>query len=176
MIVVRALYGLKYVGSSWRAALAQVFKYLYLVSTLADPYVWIHQAVCEDGFKYYEILFVYVDDILAVLHKATDVIKEITAFYRAKEGSIKPQDIYLGANIMKVQMPDSCEVWGSSSRDYVNNAIITVKRLFEEDGEVYTLRNTLKAPFPTGYKPELDVTEELWPELASQYLQLVGIF
>ena len=50
------------------------------------------------------MLFVYIDDILAVLHKATDDIKEITAFYRAKEGSIKPLDIYLGANIMKVQM------------------------------------------------------------------------
>ena len=99
------------------------------------------------------MLFVYVDDILAVLHKATDVIKEITAFYRAKEGSIKPPDIYLGMNIMKVQMPDGREVWGSSSRDYVKNAVITVERLFEEDGEGYTLRNTVKAPFPSGYKP-----------------------
>ena len=24
------------------------------------------------------------------------------------------EDIYLGANIMKVKMPDGCEVWGSS--------------------------------------------------------------
>ena len=45
------------------------------VSTLADPYVWIREAVREDSLKYYEILFVYVDDILAVSHKATDVIK-----------------------------------------------------------------------------------------------------
>ena len=69
-------------------------------------------------------------------------------FYRAKEGSIKPPDTYLGANIMKVQMPDGCEVWGSSSRDYVKNAVIKVERLFEEDGEGYTLRNTVKASFP----------------------------
>ena len=59
----------------------------------------------------------YVDDILAVFYKATDVIKEVTEFYRSKEGSIKPPDIYLGVNIMKVQMPDICEVWGSSSRE-----------------------------------------------------------
>ena len=68
------------------------------------------------------------------IYKAKDFIKEITAFNRAKEGSIKPPDIYLGANIMKVQMLDSCEVWGSSSRDYVKNSIITVEQLFEEDG------------------------------------------
>ena len=95
----------------------------------------------------------YIDDILAVSHKAADVIKEITAFYRAKEGSIKPPDVYLGVNIMKVKIPDSREVWGSSSREYVNNAVITVERIFEEDGDGYTLRNTVKAPFPSGYKP-----------------------
>ena len=58
------------------------------------------------------MISLYLDDILVVLHKATDVIKEIKAFYREKEGSIKPPDIYLGANIMKVQMPDGCEVCG----------------------------------------------------------------
>ena len=63
LIVVRALYGLKSVGLSWRAELAQVLKDLNLVSTLADPDVWIREAVREDGFKYYKMIFVYVDDI-----------------------------------------------------------------------------------------------------------------
>ena len=76
---------------------------------------------------------------------------------------------------MKVQMLDGREVWGSSSRYYVKNVIIVVKRLFEEDGKGYTLRNTVKAPFLLGYKPELDVTEDLGPELASRYLQLIGV-
>ena len=49
---------------------------------------------------------------------------------------------------MKVKMTDGCEVWGSSSRDYVKNAVIKVDRLFKEDGEGYTLRNTVKASFP----------------------------
>ena len=75
---------------------------------------------------------------------------------------------------MKVQMPYDCEVWGSSWRDYVKNEIITVEWLFEEDGKGYTLSNTVKDSFPKGYKPELDVTEELEPELASRYLQLMG--
>ena len=65
---------------------------------------------------------------------------------------------------------------GSSSRHYVKNAVITGKQLFEEDCEGYTLRNTVKAPIPSGYKPELDVIEELGPELASRYLQLIRIF
>ena len=55
-------------------------KDLDFISMLADTDVWIRAAFREDGFKYYEILFLYVDDILAVFHKATDAIKEITAF------------------------------------------------------------------------------------------------
>ena len=73
-------------------------------------------------------------------------------------------------------MPDGREVWGSSSRDYVKNAIITVEQLFEEDGEGFTFRNSVKNPFPTGYNPELYVTEELGPEMVSRYLQLIDIF
>ena len=80
-------------------------------STRANPDVWIRAAVRLDGGKYYEMLFVYVDDILALSHKATEVITEITSFYKAKEGSIKPPDIYLGASIDKIQMPDGRKVW-----------------------------------------------------------------
>ena len=65
--------------------------------------------------------------------------------------------------IDKIQMPEGRKVWGSSSRDYVNNSIITVELLFEEDVEGFTFRNSVKNPFPKGYKPELDVTEELGP-------------
>ena len=34
----------------------------------------------------------------------------------------------------------------------------------------------MKSLLPSGYKPELDVTEELGPELTFWYLQLIGIF
>ena len=99
------------------------------------------------------MLFVYVDNILAVSHKATDVINDIKAFYRAKEGSINTPDIYLGVNILKVQIPEGLEVWGSYSRNYVKNEVIMVEQLFEEDDKGYTLRNTVKALFLSGYKP-----------------------
>ena len=49
------------------------------------------------------------------------------------------------------------------------------ERLFDEDGEGYVLKSNAKNPFPSGYRPELDVTDELGDELASRYLQLIGI-
>ena len=60
-------------------------------------------------------------------------------------------------------------------RDYVKNAITTVGKLFEEDGKGFTFKDSVKNPFPTRYKSELDVTEELRPENISRYLQLIGI-
>jgi hypothetical protein len=104
-------------------------------STKADPDVWIHPAECPDGFKYYEMLFVYVDENLAVSHKGKEVLEEIGTFYRFKEGSLKKPEIYLGANVSEFQLPDRQKAWLTSPRDYVKNAIKTVEDLLEEDGE-----------------------------------------
>ena len=63
------------------------------------------------------MLFVYINDILALSHQAEVVITEITQFFTAKEGSMKPPEIYLSANISKMQFPgDGQEVWSSSPR------------------------------------------------------------
>jgi hypothetical protein len=120
-------------------------------------------------------IFVYVDDVLAISHRAKDLIKMIGEYYKVKPRSDKEPKIYLGANIEKVQMLDGREVSASYPCDYVKNAIKTVEDLFKEDGKGYILKNKVKNPFPMNYKPELDVLEELGPKLSSCYLQLIGI-
>jgi hypothetical protein len=65
--------------------------------------------VRDDGHQYYEMLFVYVDDILALSHQAKDAIEEITAFYKAKDGSIKHprftwEQMYRKCNYPMVEM------------------------------------------------------------------------
>jgi hypothetical protein len=174
-VVVRSLYGLKSAGAAFRSSLAQILRDVGYDSTKADPDVWIRKAVKDNGHQYYEMLFVYVDDILALSHQAENAIKEITAFYKAKDGSIKPPDIYLGANISRMQLPDGREVWTTSPKMYVKNSILVVERLLTDDGEGYVLKSNVRNPFPTGYRPELDVTEELDQKLASRYMQLIGI-
>jgi hypothetical protein len=175
LIIVRALYGLKSAGFSWRSELAQALRDLKFESTKADPDVWIRAAAREDGHEYYEMVFVYVDDILVISHKAREVIESIGQMYTIKPNSDKEPEIYLGADVGKFQLPDGREVWSQSPRTYVKNAIKTVEGLFVEDGEGYVLKNNAKNPLPSNYKPELDVTDELGPELASRYLQLIGI-
>jgi hypothetical protein len=50
-----------------------------------------------------------------------------------------------------------------------------VESLLVEDGNDSRLRTTARNPFPSGYRPELDVTNELHDEMVSRFLQLVGI-
>ena len=101
------------------------------------------------------MLFVCVDDILALSRQAKKAIEEITAFMRAKEGSVKPPEIYLGANISKMQLPDGREVWTTSPKAYVKNSLLVVERLLTEDGDGYVLKSNVKNPFPTGYNRRL---------------------
>ena len=62
-----------------------------------------------------------------------------------------------------------------SSRTYVKNALKVVEALLQEEDSEAKLKSTARNPFPSGYKPELDVTIELNDELASRFLQLIGI-
>ena len=49
MVVVRALYGLKSSGSSWRQMLAQTVRDLGYISSKADPDVWLKAETKPDG-------------------------------------------------------------------------------------------------------------------------------
>ena len=175
LIVVRALYGLKSAGFSWRSEFAQTLRDLGFESTKADPDVWIRAAARNDGFEYYEMAFVYVDDLLIISHQGRTVLDAISEMHKVKPGSDHKPEIYLGADVEEFQLPDGRIVWAQSPKTYVKNAIKTVEDLLEEDGEGYVLKSNAKNPTPTNYKPELDVTDELGPALASRYLQLIGI-
>jgi hypothetical protein len=173
-VVVNALYSLKSAGESWHATLVQALRDNGFVSTIADPDVWIQPAAREDGYEYYEILLVYVDDVLAISHEPKILIDAIGEYYKVKPGSDKEPNTYLGANVEKVQMLDG----RASPHDYVKNAIKTAKvYLLAEDREGYVLKNKAKNLFPMNYQPKLDVLNELgWKQLSSRYyLQLIGI-
>jgi hypothetical protein len=53
--------------------------------------------------------------------------------------------------------------------------IVIVECLLNRDGNGYSLKNQAKNPFPSNYRPELDVTNELGESLALDYMQLIGI-
>ena len=174
-VLTHALYGLKSARASWCAELVSVLQDLGYKLTKADLDIWIRVAVTDSRHEYYEMLFVYVDNILSLSHKPHEAIDEIAMFFKPKEGSIKEPNIFLGGDVGKTQLPDGHEVWTTSPRTYVVNSIKVVECLFVEDGKGYSLKNKVKNPFPTGYQPELDISEELGPDLALRFMQLISI-
>ena len=84
--VKKALYGLKSSGAAFRAMLAGTIYNVGYRPTKADPDVWIRPAVKPDGFKYYELILVYVDDVISISGSPMDAIKGIKAVFKLKRG------------------------------------------------------------------------------------------
>ena len=75
---------------------------LHFQNSQADPDVYIWPAVRDGGFEYYEMIMVYVDDILCVSEHPDTIMYLIGKLYLIKDGETGPPNIYLGANIGKV--------------------------------------------------------------------------
>ena len=170
LIVTRALYGLKSSDAAWRADLATTLRKLQFTSTQADPDVWI-----RSGGTHYDMVLVYVDDILIFAKNPKLTMDELGKLYELKPESVKEPDIYLGADMEMVLLPNGRVEWAMSSRMYVKNAVKVVEFLIAEDNPEAKLKTTARNPFPTGYKPKLDVTPELNDELRLRFLHLIGI-
>ena len=128
VVIVRALYGLKYSALMWRNHLAEVLgNYMGFKSSLADPDVWMKPEMDQNGFKYYSYILVYVDDILILDKLPEKYMTMIQEKFPVKQGSITEPKIYLGANIGKVSYPDGSVAWTMSSDSYVKEAVRNVK-------------------------------------------------
>jgi len=92
-----------------------------------------------------------------------------------KEGSVGPPSRYLGADISKFQLYDGRECWAMSPDSYIKSAIKVVEDLLAEDNEGKVLKGSARTPFVSGYRPEVDLSRELDPAMASRYSQLIGI-
>ncbi|MGH7974682.1 MAG: reverse transcriptase domain-containing protein, partial [bacterium] len=175
VLIVRALYGLKSSGAAWRAHLAQTLRDMGYIPCLADPDVWMRKCTKPDGFKYYEYLLVYVDDILCVSHKPQETMAVLGKLYRLKDDSVQAPQRYLGATLKQWRFPEDAQKvrWGLSSEQYVNNAIKNVENeLRKVDLKLPTKANT---PMTSGYRPELDVSQLLDDEQANYFQNLIGV-
>ena len=140
----------------------------------SDPNVWLKRGVKQDGTQYWKYMLVYVDDILHISHNTNEDMKLIRQEYRLKDGA-GPPDRYLGANVEKVQLGDGSTAWSMTCIDYLKGAIENVGRTLKESKTALKNFGDGKRPFPSSYRPELDVTKELDEEMTNRYQQLIGI-
>jgi hypothetical protein len=90
---------LKSSGAAWRAQFAGTLSDLGFTSSLADPDIWMQPTTKANGFKYYEYIFVYIDDLLVLYENPQLIMNGISHIYRMKDSSIMKPTVYLGAVI-----------------------------------------------------------------------------
>ena len=78
MLVVRALYGLKFSGVAFRALLAEALYDLGHKSSMENTDVWLRPDIKEKyGFKYWEYVLCYVDNVLCISKNPMHTMKGI---------------------------------------------------------------------------------------------------
>jgi hypothetical protein len=142
---------------------------------VADPDIWMTPRTREDdSFEYYSYVLIYVDDILIVSHDAMNDLRKIDYYFKMKEDSIGDPDIFLGSKIRKMVLPNQVGAWMISPAKYIGEAVKTVESYLEtEDGQKFP--NRVSGPFPTDYRPEVDITPELKGEEASYFYSQIGV-
>jgi hypothetical protein len=172
MLIKKALYGLKSSGAAFRAHLAESLYDLGYTSTKADPDVWIRPATKPDGFEYYEMLLVYVDDVLCISHDGEATMKGIQETFKLKGDKIDVPTHYLGAQVAK-KVINGVTCWTMSSEQYIKAAITNVEAKLDKEGQ--RLPSRCPTPIKTGYRPEIDTSAELKADGIQYFQELIGI-
>ena len=172
MVIKKALYGLKSSGAAFRAHLAETLYDLNYQPTKGDPDVWIRPATKPDGFEYYEMTLVYVDDILCISAEPKATMEGIQSTFKLKDDRIEKPEIYLGAQLAQ-KVIGGVECWTMTSEQYVKAAIANVEAKLNESGQ--RLPTRCVTPMQANYRPELDVTAEMKIEGIRYYQELIGI-
>ena len=173
MLVKKALYGLRSSGAAFRALLAETLDKLGYKPSYADPDVWLRPAVKPDGFEYYELVLVYVDDVLSVSHDAKKTMLGIKDDFKLKDDKIAEPEVYLGATIAKMQLDDGKWCWTMSPEQYVKAAVANVEERLAKSGR--RLPGKAVTPFSCNYAPWLETTAELKADGVQYFQELIGV-
>jgi hypothetical protein len=119
----------------------------------------MHPAIKENGFKYWEYILCYVDDALCISHKPNKVLKGIANKFMLKDDKMTEPDVYLGAEISKMDNEQGHVSWIMSSDKYCATMVKNVEDALQNKG--LRLPSKCAMPLQSRYKPELDCTGEL---------------
>ena len=173
MLITRALYGLKSSGAAFRALLSEVIWDLGYRPSRADPDVYMRPAVKPDGSKYWEYVLTYVDDVLCISNNPKDTMDGIQNKFKLKDDKIEEPSVYLGASLTKMTNINKDECWAMSSDPYCQAAVKNLETTLAKKN--LRLPSKCLTPLSNGYRPEMDVTQELKADGVQYYQELIGI-
>ena len=101
-----------------------------------DPDVWIRPAKKANGFKYYEMLLIYVNDVMCISHDAEATMSGIQATFKLKNNTVEVPTNYLGAQVTK-KIINGISCWTMSSEQYIKVAIANVENKLAKKVSIY---------------------------------------
>ena len=115
----------------------------------------------------------YVDDILAISMKATEVLESLKSEkIKFKNNKIAEPEMYLGARLQKKQI-NGKYAWTITSVDYIKAAIDTIRESIK--GTRWKIPGIAKTPMQSSFVPELDQTPELSADDTTLYQEMIGM-
>ena len=88
-------------------------------------------AIKDSGFKYWEYILCYVDDVLVISHKPMRTMDGIKSKFKLKGDKTEQPDYYLGADLSLMDNVDGDQCWSMSSDKYCIALIKTVESTLE---------------------------------------------
>ena len=174
--IVKALYGLRSSGAAWRAHLATVLtEEMGFKSCRADNDVYYRKAQKPSGELYYEYVLVYTDDILSISMDPDQILCVLDQHFLLKPDSVGKPERYLGSTIAPFSIPEEPDLpcWSMGSEAYIKEALRNVKTWLDKRG--LALKTKAPSVFPSGYKPELDVSPLCDEGDHNYYQQQIGV-
>ena len=128
----------------------------------------------ENGTAYYKYMAIYVDYFLHIAKYAQEDMLKLNQVYRLKEG-VGPPNRYLGANVDKVQLEDERTFWSMTCVEYLCGDIKNVDSILEGKNAALEFFRDGHCLYPSSYRPELEVTNELDEEFTNRFQYLIGV-
>ena len=98
--------------------------------------MWLRPAVKPNGQEYYEYILCYVDDILTISHKATQVLEDLQVCFQIK-GTIKSHTRNLSRVQLEKMTVGTHDGWALSSDKYIKAALDTIEKSLADAGKRY---------------------------------------
>jgi hypothetical protein len=141
--------------------------------SLADPDIWMRPAMKSNGFKYWELILCYVDDLLCIHKDPLIALKQIQNNFKFKDDKMEEPESYLGGDLSKIDNVEGKPCWSMLSDKYCSAMVKNVEHILQKKG--LRLQSECPAPLSHGYKPELDCTGgELKADGLQWYQELIG--
>jgi hypothetical protein len=173
---VRALYGLKSAGTSFRNHLADYMREMGYQFCKADLEVWLKaKSRPDDRFKYYSYVLCYVDDVLRIHHDAMQQIRAIGKQFPLKKTSLGDPDIYLSSKLRNVVLETGVKAWSMLPSKYLQEAVNDVKDYLQEREPGCPWLKKAPTPFAKDCRPEIDISSELGTDDGTYYQSQIGV-